>query len=146
MYKPTNFIRQYIREHGNFTVSDEEFDKIFELIYVFNTIEDINLPNLKSNSKVQEFRKTICSGCSQFNVSNITCNLCGCSIDDKITYPTERCPINKWTPDISLLKQKLRIAIDYLNTKASTDFFTQPTVEETEEEYRKIIEEGKTHE
>lgn len=147
MYKPTNYIRNYVEEHGNFEFTDEELDKAFELFYAyFSAVGNDDRP--KTNEKEQEFRKSVCMGCSQLvsEDGHNHCNLCGCNIDFKIKEPGESCPEFKWPPDLKTLKQTVKNTADYLNSQVTTGFYTQPTVEEIKFKYRKIVEEGTKHE
>lgn len=147
MYKPTNYIRKYVEENGNFLFTDDELDKAFELFYAFFNKAD-NAERPRASEKEQEFRKNVCMGCSQFISEDgyNHCNLCGCNIDFKVKEASEHCPTFKWSPDLKTLKQSIKNTADYLNSQSTTGFFTQPTVEEIKFKYRKIVEEGTKHE
>ncbi len=41
-------------------------------------------------------RSYICSRCEYFEHEHKECSVCGCPIDTKAAWKTEKCPINKW--------------------------------------------------
>lgn len=48
-----------------------------------------------SDLKQQE-RIAICNKCDQINLSNNTCNSCGCFLNIKTQWASEKCPLDKW--------------------------------------------------
>lgn len=40
-------------------------------------------------------RTYICSRCPKLNV-DLECNVCGCPIETKASWKTEKCPLGKW--------------------------------------------------
>jgi hypothetical protein len=137
-----------MRDHGKIELSDEQFKLFFEIFYAFFSLNQESVNKLRSTEEVQKFRKNICLGCSQFEdkIDQHTCKLCGCNLDYKVTSPTEACPEGKWTNDLEPIRKELKNLIDYLNSQIDTGFYNQPTLEEIEEKYRKIIESGEKHE
>ena len=47
-------------------------------------------PDLKSK------RLDICKSCDKFNSQNTTCNECGCFLNIKTSWASEKCPLDKW--------------------------------------------------
>lgn len=41
-------------------------------------------------------RRSICNSCNEFDAKNITCNKCGCFINIKTQWASEKCPLDKW--------------------------------------------------
>ena len=48
----------------------------------------------------QERLKT-CFSCDKFNKQNETCLECGCFLRIKASWATEKCPLDKWGPELS---------------------------------------------
>lgn len=147
MYVPTNFIKNYIENHGKFSVDDEEMNKAIELFYVFTTLyasgeEDDLKPELISSPDVQEFRKSICEICPRKMVIKgiNTCTTCGCNIDNKITKGKESCPVGKWSCDLKLLRSEMNRIVEFLNSKIGTDFYDKISVESMESYQKEQLE------
>lgn len=147
MYKLTNYLQKYMRSNGKIELSEEQFNLMFELLYAFHTLEQNDTPP-DSSEEVQKFRMDICKGCSNFKDEKtwITCTLCGCDLDYKTKLSIEKCPVNKWFIDLETLKKQFKETIEYLNSKADTDFYNSDTVEQDIARYRQIIESGAKHE
>lgn len=146
MYILTKYFQQYMRDHGQVDIDEEQFELFFQLFNAFHSLPDNdNLP--ESSEEVQKFRKDVCCGCSYFKSErgNNTCKMCGCNINQKVKLSTERCPLDKWLIDLKPLKKRFRETIEFLNDKVGTDFYDAETVEEIEEKYKKIIESGERH-
>ena len=47
-------------------------------------------------SNVKEERISICEGCEHYNSETTRCNECGCFINIKADWASEKCPIDKW--------------------------------------------------
>lgn len=41
-------------------------------------------------------RLAFCSTCENMSKDNWTCKICGCYLDKKAKWSTEKCPENKW--------------------------------------------------
>jgi hypothetical protein len=41
-------------------------------------------------------RMDICRGCEHFNKEATQCNSCGCYLNVKATWNSEKCPLDKW--------------------------------------------------
>ena len=48
------------------------------------------------NEKVKQERLDICRSCDKFNSQNTTCNECGCFLNIKTSWASEKCPLDKW--------------------------------------------------
>lgn len=46
---------------------------------------------------VQMERMNICQGCEHFNAGR--CNQCGCFLNIKTSWASEKCPLDKWGPE-----------------------------------------------
>ena len=47
-------------------------------------------------ANVKEERISICQGCEHYNSETTRCNECGCFINIKADWASEKCPIDKW--------------------------------------------------
>jgi len=47
-------------------------------------------------ANVKEERIKICEGCEHYNSENTRCDECGCFINIKAGWASEKCPIDKW--------------------------------------------------
>tara|TARA_Y100000310_G_C20516496_1_gene731450 strand:+ start:374 stop:805 length:432 start_codon:yes stop_codon:yes gene_type:complete len=47
-------------------------------------------------ANVKEERISICQGCEHYNSESTRCNECGCFINIKADWASEKCPIDKW--------------------------------------------------
>ena len=47
-------------------------------------------------ANVKEERISICEGCEHYNPETTRCNECGCFINIKADWASEKCPIDKW--------------------------------------------------
>ena len=47
-------------------------------------------------ANVKEERISICQGCEHYNSATTRCNECGCFINIKADWASEKCPIDKW--------------------------------------------------
>jgi hypothetical protein len=47
-------------------------------------------------ANVKEERMSICEGCEHYNSETTRCNECGCFINIKADWASEKCPIDKW--------------------------------------------------
>lgn len=45
---------------------------------------------------IKQERMAICRACPFFNSSNTTCNKCGCFLEIKTGWASEKCPEGKW--------------------------------------------------
>ena len=57
-----------------------------------NNFYQVNLPTF-------EQRMSICKSCEKFNSTNTTCNECGCFLNIKASWASEKCPLDKWGPE-----------------------------------------------
>ena len=46
--------------------------------------------------KTREKRLNICRSCDRFNDKNISCSECGCYLQIKTSWASEKCPLDKW--------------------------------------------------
>lgn len=49
------------------------------------------------SDSVKEERMNICKSCPFFNSANTTCNQCGCYLEEKTKWASEKCPLDKWS-------------------------------------------------
>lgn len=49
------------------------------------------------SDSVKKERMNICKSCPLFNPSNTTCNQCGCYLEEKTKWASEKCPLDKWS-------------------------------------------------
>ena len=52
-------------------------------------------------------RLEICSSCENFNPDKRICNTCGCLLEIKTSWASEKCPIDKWNSEIEVKNQEL---------------------------------------
>lgn len=133
MYFPTNAVREYFKKNHEFSLTEEELDKLVDIFYVFFAVTIGEGANIVSTPESQEKRKSTCLNCPSFNHQNLSCDICGCYIPDKVTKPQERCPIDKWTMDLKLVRELLSNTVSYINNsmKESGDHII--TIEEHEQ-------------
>ena len=83
---------------------EELFNKAKNL--TISTINHLSngLKSVKEN--VKQERLTICQNCDKFNSENITCNECGCFLQIKTSWASEKCPLNKWGIELSIDRQE----------------------------------------
>lgn len=46
--------------------------------------------------EIQNERLTICESCDRLEPISRSCYECGCPVDEKVKWGTERCPLGKW--------------------------------------------------
>jgi hypothetical protein len=63
----------------------------------FSNVSD----NIKAN------RLNTCKSCEHFNQSLHQCKLCGCFLQIKTSWATEKCPIDKWPQELIQSQQQL---------------------------------------
>lgn len=51
--------------------------------------------------KKKQERLSICSSCEFYNSLISQCKQCGCLLEIKTLWASEKCPIDKWTSEIS---------------------------------------------
>ena len=81
------------------------FDKIQNLAgsifsHVSNSFENVN-----SDIKLQ--RLSICNSCEFLDKDSKSCNVCGCFVEVKTSWASEKCPIDKWVSEISSENQSV---------------------------------------
>lgn len=59
-------------------------------------INHISSGMIKVSDSVKQERMNICKSCPFFNSENITCNKCGCFLEIKTGWASEKCPEDKW--------------------------------------------------
>jgi hypothetical protein len=132
MYFPTSAIKEYFKKHQEFSLTEEELDKLVDIFYAFFAVI-VNNNNIVSTDKTQEKRKEICLKCPSFDENSSSCNICGCFIPDKITKPSERCPIDKWTMDLKLVRELLIKTVQYIDNNIRESGDNIITIEDHEE-------------
>jgi hypothetical protein len=66
---------------------------------VYNHISN-GLVNVSKEKK--ETRINICKSCEHYNPTFAQCKQCGCLLEIKTLWATEKCPLDKWGPEISI--------------------------------------------
>jgi len=56
------------------------------------------------DSETKNSRLEICNSCDRMNKENRTCLECGCFLDIKTGWATEKCPIGKWDTVVQIQK------------------------------------------
>lgn len=59
-------------------------------------IKHISNGMVKASDSVKQERMNICKSCPFFNSENTTCNKCGCFLEVKTGWASEKCPEGKW--------------------------------------------------
>lgn len=79
---------------------EELFNKAKNL--TISTVNHLSngLKNVKED--VKKNRLDICKACDKFNPENTTCNECGCYLEIKTQWASEKCPLDKWGHEISI--------------------------------------------
>jgi len=54
--------------------------------------------NVSHESKI--YRLNICHSCELYDIKFNRCLSCGCFINIKTSWATEKCPLDKWGPEI----------------------------------------------
>lgn len=52
------------------------------------------------HSEVKQLRLNICKSCEYYNSTFVQCKQCGCLLEIKTLWATEKCPLDKWGPEI----------------------------------------------
>lgn len=104
-YRPFQKTLEYFRNHGEYSLTDDEIMKIVEIFsyiqHKTNAGEDIT--EVGSPETIEE-RKATCSKCIHYNPENDRCKLCGCVINEKVIKPGEKCPRQLWGFDVRSFK------------------------------------------
>ena len=48
------------------------------------------------DDEIYNKRMEICKGCEKFNPESVRCNDCGCFLEIKAKWNSEKCPLEKW--------------------------------------------------
>lgn len=48
------------------------------------------------DSEIFEKRMSICKSCPFFNSEQVRCDKCGCFLNVKASWNSEKCPVDKW--------------------------------------------------
>lgn len=59
------------------------------------------------DEKIKLDRLNICKSCEYFNESLHQCRHCGCFLQIKTSWASEKCPIDKWNSEIEVKNQEL---------------------------------------
>lgn len=69
-----------------------------------NFFKSLQLHTMNSFKNVSEETKNarleICKSCEFFNESLYQCKQCGCFLNIKASWATEKCPLDKWSAEI----------------------------------------------
>ncbi len=132
--KPTKFMKEYYEKNGELTCTEEEWQKIHEIIismrYGALEIKDV------ASEEVSKRRMKICLGCPQFYIrdnGDKSCKACGCNLDHKTVKAGEYCPENKWFIDTDTTLNLLKEALEIMNKKRIPEWYQMLSAEESEE-------------
>lgn len=64
--------------------------------FATSVVNHISNGMVKVSDPIKEERMAICRACPFFNSSNTTCNKCGCFLEVKTGWASEKCPEGKW--------------------------------------------------
>lgn len=64
--------------------------------FATSVVNHISNGMIKVSDPIKEERMAICRACPLFNSSNKTCNKCGCFLEVKTSWASEKCPEGKW--------------------------------------------------
>lgn len=56
------------------------------------------------DEKIKLDRLNICKSCEHFNESLHQCRHCGCFLQIKTSWATEKCPLDKWAAEIEQIQ------------------------------------------
>ena len=59
----------------------------------------------KVSPEKKQYRLDICKTCEFFNENSYQCEQCGCFLEIKTFWASEKCPIDKWGPEIETSSQ-----------------------------------------
>ena len=132
--KPTKFMKEYYEKNGELTCTEEEWQKIHEIIismrYGALEIKDV------ASEEVSKRRMKICLGCPQFYIrdnGDKSCETCGCNLDHKTVQAGEYCPENKWFIDTDTTLNLFKKALEIMNKKRIPEWYQMLSAEESEE-------------
>ena len=78
---------------------EELFNKAKNL--TISTINHVSNGLKHVKEDIKEQRLSICKSCDKFNAENTTCNECGCFLQIKSYWASEKCPLDKWGHEVS---------------------------------------------
>ena len=132
--KPTKFMKEYYEKNGELTCTEEEWQKIHEIIismrYGALEIKDV------ASEEVSKRRMKICLGCPQFYIrdnGDKSCKACGCNLDHKTVKAGEYCPETKWFIDTDTTLNLFKKALEIMNKKRIPEWYQMLSAEESEE-------------
>jgi len=132
--KPTKFMKEYYEKNGELTCTEEEWQKIHEIIismrYGALEIKDV------ASEEVSKRRMKICLGCPQFYIrdnGDKSCKACGCNLDHKTVKASEYCPETKWFIDTDTTLNLFKKALEIMNKKRIPEWYQMLSAEESEE-------------
>lgn len=68
---------------------------------IINSIINYTKSGFKNVSKeIKSKRLNICSSCEYYNSTFKQCGQCGCLLEIKTMWATEKCPLDKWGTEI----------------------------------------------
>jgi len=135
--KPTKFMKEYYEKNGELTCTEEEWQKIHELIISmrYGALE-IKEDEDVASEEVSKRRMKICLGCPQFYIrdnGDKSCETCGCNLDYKTVQASEYCPETKWFIDTDTTLNLFKKALEIMNKKRIPEWYQMLSAEESEE-------------
>ncbi len=133
--KPTKFMKEYYEKNGELTCTEEEWQKIHEII-ISMRYGALEIKEDVASEEVSKRRMKICLGCPQFYIrdnGDKSCKACGCNLDHKTVKAGEYCPETKWFIDTDTTLNLLKKALEIMNKKRIPEWYQMLSAEESEE-------------
>lgn len=133
--KPRKFMKEYYEKNGELTCTEEEWQKIMELMISMH-YGALEIKKDVASEEVSKRRMKICLGCPQFYIrdnGNKSCKACGCNLDHKTIKASEYCPENKWFIDTDTTLNVFKEALEIMNKKRIPEWYQMLSAEESEE-------------
>ena len=133
--KPTKFMKEYYEKNGELSYTEEEWQKIMELMISMH-YGALEIKKDVASEEVSKRRMKICLGCPQFYIRDNgekSCKACGCNLDRKTIKAREYCPDNKWFIDTDTTINVFKEALEILNKKRIPEWYQSLSAEESEE-------------
>jgi len=128
-------MKEYYEKNGELTCTEEEWQKIHELI-ISMRYGALEIKEDVASEKVSKRRMKICLGCPQFYIrdnGDKSCKTCGCNLDHKTVQAGEYCPETKWFIDTDTTLNLFKKALEIMNKKRIPEWYQMLSAEESEE-------------
>lgn len=71
------------------------------LNFINSSVKYIKSGMRNATPEIQNQRFKICESCEFFDSSSVRCNSCGCFLEIKTKWSTEKCPLDKWGTEVA---------------------------------------------